>query len=262
MYLETKQTQLSRAVVLIMTKSVRDLQQSWVEYDGFDVGANTYFAMAALPELNSFVINGGRGGGEGFPVERRNVLFNASGDGSWDTNIPDGGNYIVYGYAELSTVQTYHTSTGLWNTRTTTGKTPSNRMDHTLTLNIVDTQIPVNDYFYTLDTETMNWSTRDLDVSDGGMSAGPRQGHSAVLVGTNLFIIFGSTGSTDAGLFVLDIECWSWIGSVNAVTYPPQELGEGNNSVRCNGGVTGGDGGATGSDVGYNAGTIAVYGVL
>ncbi|KAI8148905.1 hypothetical protein BJV82DRAFT_590027 [Fennellomyces sp. T-0311] len=366
-------TDLFYTLDLSQTKSVGDLQQSWVKYPGSDVGANHYFAMAALPELNRFVIDGGRGGGRnGLTVQVITAVFNANGDGSWNTSLPAGGRSIVeshsavaenntvyiaggrisqlfsgttgpmqfpqqmtildvsaglwsaspaslpstssqtrlhnrgafgndgqtifyvggiypgtpmdetaamyyYSAVPMDNILTYNTNTGLWGTRTTTGLLPSTRMDHTLTLKPstgelimyggkqLDTSLPIDDYFYILNTGTMVWSNRSLSTSEGASSAGARHGHSAVLVGnSNLFIIFGSTGDSDADLFVLDIDSWSWINSVNAVVVTTPEPVDGNNSTDSNGGGDGNnqggnkDGGNDDTGGGSsNAGTIA-----
>ena len=49
---------------LSQSTTVNDIQEAWNPIDG-GVGPNYYFAMAPLPEMNSFVIDGGRGQGDG-----------------------------------------------------------------------------------------------------------------------------------------------------------------------------------------------------
>ncbi|KAI9244184.1 hypothetical protein BDA99DRAFT_311242 [Phascolomyces articulosus] len=81
---------------LSQEKSVSDLETSWVEYTGQNVGPNNYFAMVAIPGENSFIIDGGRGGGgqTGPFIKNSTVIFNATGDGQFST-IRDGNHSVV-----------------------------------------------------------------------------------------------------------------------------------------------------------------------
>ena len=81
---------------LSQEKQVSDLSQSWEEYTGGNMGPNYYFAMAAVSEQNTFVIDGGRGTGDGYTTQSPTVIFNATaGDGSWNTGISAGGHSLV-----------------------------------------------------------------------------------------------------------------------------------------------------------------------
>ena len=70
--------------------SLTELQNMWEIPDGPTVGANFYFAMAALPNNNSIFIDGGRGlkigdigEGQGDIPQHIASIYNASGNGSW-----------------------------------------------------------------------------------------------------------------------------------------------------------------------------------
>ena len=131
----------------------------------------------------------------------------------------------------------------------------------------------------------MTWSNQSLSTSDNAPSAGPRHGHSgnttvelfllynlsltrkhdffyiAILVGdSSLFIIFGSTGDSDASLSVLDINSWSWASSVAAVVVQtPEPTGTNSTNPGNDGGQPNDTGseGSNGGDSSSNAGTIA-----
>ncbi|KAI9499105.1 hypothetical protein BDB00DRAFT_795437 [Zychaea mexicana] len=84
-------------------KSVTDLRGSWTAFSGGNVGPNYYFAITALPTGNSFVIDGGRGAGtDGLTTQAITVLFNATGQGSWSTDIPSGGHPLVDSHTAVS----------------------------------------------------------------------------------------------------------------------------------------------------------------
>ncbi|KAI8148820.1 hypothetical protein BJV82DRAFT_589779 [Fennellomyces sp. T-0311] len=149
--------------------------------------------------------------------------------GIYPSRTINGGITYIYGNISMTDILTYDTINGTWTTVTTSGLIPAPRMDHSLTLKpstgelIVyggteaGSAMPLGDYFYILNTDTMSWSNRTLGTSPGASPGGPRFGHEAILVGENLFIIFGSTGNSDSNLFVLDIENYSWVNSVPAI---------------------------------------------
>ncbi|KAI9275434.1 hypothetical protein BDA99DRAFT_495459 [Phascolomyces articulosus] len=141
-----------------------------------------------------------------------------------------------YSHVNMTDILVYDTIQASWSTRTTSGSIiPTPRMDHTLTTKPntgelivyggtqLDSSLPIDDYFYILDPQSMTWSNRTLGTS-AAQGAGPRHGHAAVLAGNStLFIIFGSTGDSDSALSALDIENWSWLSTVPAVVVPESE---------------------------------------
>ncbi|KAI8144425.1 hypothetical protein BJV82DRAFT_656291 [Fennellomyces sp. T-0311] len=71
---------------LIENRTVNEMQSMWETPSGGSVGPNYHFAMAALPKLNSFLIDGGRGEGHlSNQAEHTVSLYNANGTGTWPT---------------------------------------------------------------------------------------------------------------------------------------------------------------------------------
>ncbi|KAI7859136.1 hypothetical protein BDC45DRAFT_496968 [Circinella umbellata] len=338
---------------LSQEKKVDDLSQSWVEITGGNMGANLYFAMAGISELNTFVIDGGSGTGDVYTTQTPTVTYNATGEGAWNLGINSGGHpqvnshqavsdnastiyisggrgkadsgalqfpvqmtlfdlpslklsstpatlqsvstqtrlhhkaalaqdghtiYYIggifpavpfdntggsmysYGHVEMSDILMYDTIQARWTTDKTTGTIlPKPRMDHTLTMKPstgefivyggtqLDSDQPLDDYFYILDPKAKTWSNRTLGTSDGAQSLGPRHSHAAVLAGnSSLFIIFGSTGTTDNRIGVLDIENYTWLNTVPAVVLTEVEKEKEKE-----------EGGASGTDQGSNGGSAS-----
>ncbi|KAG2219123.1 hypothetical protein INT45_009790 [Circinella minor] len=148
-----------------------------------------------------------------------------------------GGSMYSYGHVEMSDLLMYDTIEGRWTTDKTTGSIlPTPRMDHTLTMKPstgefivyggtqLDTDQPLGDYFYILDPIAKTWSNRTLGTSNGAQGLGPRHSHAAVLTGnSSLFIIFGSSGTTDNRIGVLDIDNYTWLSTVPAVVLTEAE---------------------------------------
>ncbi|KAI8148909.1 hypothetical protein BJV82DRAFT_590043 [Fennellomyces sp. T-0311] len=173
------------------------------------------------------------------------------------------GSSYYYGHIEMSDILTYDTVKSVWANVTASGLHPAPRMDHTLTLKPstgdlivyggtqLDSAQPVDDYFYVLDVQSMTWSNQSLSTADGASAGGPCFGHQAILVGNNsLFIIFGSDGSSNSNLFVLDINSWTW-----QATSPAIQVDDGGNGGGGDGGQSDDPSDDGGSDT--SAGTIA-----
>ncbi|KAI9275865.1 hypothetical protein BDA99DRAFT_532811 [Phascolomyces articulosus] len=186
-----------------------------------------------------------------------------------------GGRYPVTGNisaarsASMDNIPLFDTDSGQWSTQATTGPTPSPRIRHTATLIpstgqivLLGGQAPLNtsiirhDYFYILDTKNMMWSNTTIREEGLRFNGTGIRGHSSVLVGNNLFILFGRSGDvnmdlTSTRVWVLNVNRWTWVSSVDAVK--PQPLKPGN-SVGSN------DSSGGGSKTGAIAG--AVVGVV
>ena len=66
--------------------SVNDIQRAWWPIDG-DIGPNYFFALAALPEMNHFVIDGARGQGDGKPIAQEvSVLYDVEKN-QWNNQV-------------------------------------------------------------------------------------------------------------------------------------------------------------------------------
>ncbi|KAI8148291.1 hypothetical protein BJV82DRAFT_663671 [Fennellomyces sp. T-0311] len=299
--------------------NVSSLRTSWNEIGGVNPGPNYYYAMTAIPEHNCFLMDGGRGVGDGNTlVQYATVLFNATSN-QWITSIPTGhtpvdshsavlgpnnqvylsggdsdktfnGNtgpiqfprqmnifsiahlgwsvgpnemplttatrslfqgvlgkdqYSIYyiggirpinvsnnnavymEFVNMTEVTIFDTTNGSWRNVSTAGPvTPTPRTDHTATLKPSTGEIILyggcdlfsnndarDDYFYLLNTDTMEWSNRTLVADNGTVGTGPIHSHSGY---ASLFIMFGVTpsdGSTN-NIWVLDIEKWSWVTSL------------------------------------------------
>ncbi|KAI9275866.1 hypothetical protein BDA99DRAFT_532812 [Phascolomyces articulosus] len=148
--------------------------------------------------------------------------------------------------APMDSIPIFDTSSGQWRYQSATGQIPSTRLRHTSTLiltrksffnnNVIvpstgqivlfGGQVPVSgnddlqpDYFYLLDTNQMSWSNRTIGEESGAsFVTGGLRGHSAILIGDNLFIMFGrTTAGLSNRIWVLDVNRWAWISSITAV---------------------------------------------
>ncbi|KAI8148907.1 hypothetical protein BJV82DRAFT_590036 [Fennellomyces sp. T-0311] len=346
-------------------RSVTDLRGSWVLNTAGNIGATHYFAMAVVPSLNSFVIDGGyREAAD--TSQPYTYMYNATAN-QWNANIPPGGHmnvdshtastapgnstivyinggralkeytelrglaryparltifnsltaawsssptairlggsegrlhhkgafgkdgstiYYVGGiyallnetasllsltHVEMSDILTYDTVNSRWGNASAGGVIGSPRMDHSLTLNphtgdlivyggtVMATSFPIDDYFYVLNTDSMEWRNFSISTPEGATSPGPRFGHAGVLVGqSNLFIIFGvdSTGYTSSELFVLDIENWQWMTNVPGYAIDDVEGGESENPSQGNDGSSEGGGEGEGGEEGISTGAL------
>ncbi|KAI8137216.1 hypothetical protein BJV82DRAFT_636171 [Fennellomyces sp. T-0311] len=142
-----------------------------------------------------------------------------------------------YASAPMNQILVFDTANQQWSTQDLTGLIPSTRCGHSLTLKPNTGEIilfggydPLDwatyreDYFYLLDTETMSWSNRTLGTGPGATyTVTTVFDHSAVLVGNNLFIMFGIVPSASSSdIRVLDTNIWSWISFVTGVESPAE----------------------------------------
>ncbi|KAI9252359.1 hypothetical protein BDA99DRAFT_179703 [Phascolomyces articulosus] len=143
--------------------------------------------------------------------------------------------------APMNQIPIFDTSSGQWSYPNTTGGViPQTRSRHSVTL-INENQILLfggqypfdsgvirQDYFYLLNINDLSWSnTQQISEEDGisfvRESGGGIRGHSAVLVGKNLFIMFGltisglRTGLTNRG-WILDTERMAWVASMSGIS--------------------------------------------
>ncbi|KAI8144424.1 hypothetical protein BJV82DRAFT_607298 [Fennellomyces sp. T-0311] len=144
---------------------------------------------------------------------------------------------LTYTGAPMKEILSYDTSSGSWRNVTATGVTPNYRMDHTVTLDpstrafiiyggaTMDTGSPLDDYLYTLDAMTWEYKRITPVSSAEAPGAGPRYGHAAVLVNnSSLFIIFGTNGTAQNSLHVLDIRNnFTWKPSNDAPVSLPSD---------------------------------------
>ncbi|KAI8137215.1 hypothetical protein BJV82DRAFT_636161 [Fennellomyces sp. T-0311] len=134
--------------------------------------------------------------------------------------------------APMDRVLIFNTNTSQWQTRNTSGETPTTRRGHTLNLkpstgelilfggyNPLNTTLIRQDYFHLLDTTNMVWYTRSLSVGEGVThNVSGIFDHCAVIVEHYMYIIFGVVaGQATSDIRALDIESWSWLASVPAI---------------------------------------------
>ncbi|KAI7853668.1 hypothetical protein BDC45DRAFT_570038 [Circinella umbellata] len=81
----------------------------------------------------------------------------------------------------------------------------------------------VEDFFYILDTITMKWEYRNLGYQDPNNKDSAiihgHYGHSALLVSTHLFIMFGNDHNHQAtnNTWVLDTRSWKWVTYIDGI---------------------------------------------
>ncbi|CAO3670451.1 unnamed protein product [Umbelopsis ramanniana] len=123
-------------------------------------------------------------------------------------------------HISLSEIARYNTYYAQWNTVNAIGsQQPQSRSKHTATLaadgtsiivfggaSFDDNSTPLND-LYTYDTVSNSWSNKTVE---GGPSA--RYDHSAVLVNSTMFIMFGydSAATYLSDIYALDTLNWNW----------------------------------------------------
>ncbi|CAO3702904.1 unnamed protein product [Rhizopus stolonifer] len=115
---------------------------------------------------------------------------------------------------------------------------PSNRVYHSATMlpnsqdillygGTSDEKLAVTDFIYTLNLATNNWTEQtNVNVPTSVTQSGARFGHSAVLVNTTLFILFGRdiNGNPTPNLMTFDV---ANISNINyATTYPVDSTDE------------------------------------
>ncbi|CEG77383.1 hypothetical protein RMATCC62417_12144 [Rhizopus microsporus] len=149
-----------------------------------------------------------------------------------------GGSYYThtnYGPIRFPFSKTYifNTIQGTWSLQplaaTIGSSVPSDRIYHTTTLlpnsdhillygGTNDGRIGLTDFCYTLDLTTYEWTNQvNVTVPTSVSASGVRYGHSAVLVNTTLFILFGSdiNGNGSPNLLTFDIS------NVSNIQYTP-----------------------------------------
>ncbi|KAI9287969.1 hypothetical protein BC943DRAFT_350148 [Umbelopsis sp. AD052] len=163
--------------------------------------------------------------------------------------------------ASMSDVPQYNTNNGEWNLVTASGYIPPSRNLHTATLaadgttvivfggSVANNLSTVMGDLYIYDTTKTSWSIIHVN---GGPS--PRAGHSAVQVGTTMFVMFGydyTLGSL-SDIHALDTVNWRWVTQYSATGYPI--LGSGTNGTNT---TTPNSGATTSSSSGLGTGAIA-----
>ncbi|KAI9494537.1 hypothetical protein BDB00DRAFT_871362 [Zychaea mexicana] len=140
--------------------------------------------------------------------------------------------YQVVG-APMSSIVIYDTEQAQWTTKQSSGPTPTNRRLHAAALIPNTTTIvlyggaeatgdrPASDYCYLLDTNTLGWQQVTFNDDSG---AGPRYGHSLVLIGADsLFVLFGidNNGATRNDFNVLNVTSWTWMDDFQGIAPTP-----------------------------------------
>ncbi|KAI7874610.1 uncharacterized protein EV154DRAFT_555984 [Mucor mucedo] len=130
-------------------------------------------------------------------------------------------------YVDFTNILHYNTEMGIWDTKITGGSVfPTNRMFHTANLAHDSDCIiiyggaesdsngdytPVADYLYTYNIESNTFDI--VHIKEAQIEAGPRYGHTAVIVNNNALFITSGINSTliaSPDSFVLDLEDYSW----------------------------------------------------
>ncbi|KAI8137232.1 hypothetical protein BJV82DRAFT_675023 [Fennellomyces sp. T-0311] len=131
--------------------------------------------------------------------------------------------------APMNQIILFNTNNLQWDSRNTTGDTPTTRSGHTLNLNPITGELIMfggydpygtadqwtrSDYCYTLNTDTMAWQAANIAAGDGASHT--IQGiyyHSSVVVEKYLFIMFGALPPNESpsnDTRVLDLETMTW----------------------------------------------------
>ena len=66
--------------------TVSEIGEAWNSIDG-DIGPNFFFAMAPLPEINHFIIDGGRGSGDDKPITQEATYLYDVEKKQWNSQI-------------------------------------------------------------------------------------------------------------------------------------------------------------------------------
>ncbi|KAI9260536.1 hypothetical protein BDA99DRAFT_560617 [Phascolomyces articulosus] len=153
------------------------------------------------------------------------------------TPLNGSGSYSV----PMNNALTFDTVSGEWSSHPIGGDvTPAGRYGHTLTLKPSTGEVILfggwdrGDYFYLLNTQggDLSWSNRTIQGEDAIYSPlrynGAFYDHSAVMVGSYLFILFGAVNEPGSGngpstnkTWVMDADQWAWISSINAIQPVP-----------------------------------------
>ncbi|KAI9275862.1 hypothetical protein BDA99DRAFT_532808 [Phascolomyces articulosus] len=210
--------------------------------------------------------------------------------GTYPTSIPN--NHID---APMNKIPVYETDTGTWRTENIPGQLmPSPRVGHTVNfipntgeIVLIGGRAPMNsnnnntvfreDYFYILQTRgEKSWSTKTINNQQGASFNGNGiYDHSAVLVGDDLFVMFGSFLDATSNkivsnnILILDVNEWSWVSSVKAVTPISQstkdgddDSSEGDDGTTGNGGSNKSTGKIAGAVVGSVVGLVTIAGAV
>ncbi|GAA5796963.1 hypothetical protein HPULCUR_002341 [Helicostylum pulchrum] len=134
----------------------------------------------------------------------------------------------------------FDTKSGTWSNNTMNGNLPAARMYHTANLlpnsqDIIlyggsqDDRTASGSFCYTLNLETDTWTKHDT-VNVPSYLSGPRFSHSAVLVNTTLFILFGrgADGKLNPSLLTIDVANVSNI--LYTAIYAPNTAGNSSDS--------------------------------
>ncbi|KAI8137231.1 hypothetical protein BJV82DRAFT_636233 [Fennellomyces sp. T-0311] len=188
------------------------------------------------------------------------------------------GTEYFYNPAPMNEIITFNSSDLTWNTWNTSGTiTPTTRSGHTLTLNPVSNEIILlggydpfaqgdfhrSDYCYGLNTTTREWRPISIGADAGAThTAEGIFGHSVVLVGKYLFVIFGSVpplGAPTSDIRVINMETMTWSASFTAPPVPSEAPGEVSSGSKSNAGTIAGAVVGAVVGVGLIAGLIAFF---
>ncbi|KAI8080979.1 hypothetical protein BDF21DRAFT_493291 [Thamnidium elegans] len=163
----------------------------------------------------------------------------------------------------------FDTKSGTWSNETMGGNLPSTRMYHTANLlpnsqDIIlyggseDDKTASTSFCYTLNLETNTWTKHDT-ISIPEYLSGPRFSHSAVLVDTTLFILFGRgvDGALNPSLLTIDVASASNI--IYTANYVSNSTDNNSNESSSNESNSNGSGGLSkGAVGGIAAGAIVI----
>ncbi|KAG2236083.1 hypothetical protein INT48_006099 [Thamnidium elegans] len=140
----------------------------------------------------------------------------------------------------LSWAAVFNTNSGDWSNETLHGDVPTDRLHYTTNLlpnsqDIIlyggsnDGVKGLADYCYTLNLENNTWTKRG-NVNVPSLASGPRYFHSAVLVDSTLFILFGRGDTGDLGYPILTID----VSDVSNIVYTDTYVSTTNTTTNTN----------------------------
>ncbi|OBZ86531.1 Rab9 effector protein with kelch motifs [Choanephora cucurbitarum] len=151
-------------------------------------------------------------------------------------------NEAILGLIPLSYGMMFNTNNGVWTNRTFGGKTPSPRISYSATLlpngdqiliyggssRVNDSlSVVVSDFCYTLNLSSMNWTEHTELYSTNSLA--PRSNHSAVLIETTIFILFGlGSDNQDAShMLAIDVQDPTMLAFIDHYTSNKSKLSTG-----------------------------------
>ncbi|RUP47180.1 hypothetical protein BC936DRAFT_146039 [Jimgerdemannia flammicorona] len=184
------------------------------------VGTNSSYKLATYPTLTWSLVGGSAPGG-GRQAHSANLLS--------DGRMVILGGTCQTGMCPFSDVLVFDTNSGLWTllTASLAGTAPLPRISH-ISVTTYDNRIIIHGGELASGLGTGDIAVLDMKAANlawsvpatTGVAPTPRFAHSAVMVGTTAFIMFGQSGTTiDKNIYALDTDTWAWLQ-----TYTPSHL--------------------------------------